>query len=1004
MRNATSQRPLVVPLDQKRRLSGPGSCQGRRRKSSHDLEEGSLFDSEDDFEDSVLSSHDGDVRGEVWLNSLGSTQQVSDEEAFASSRDDVEERAFSSSNSSQQKRTGWCPRRNVVGLSVRRVPSRRSSLTAAKLRGVRGLLMATAVWCVLRRVAQALLSVWPNSAAKAALVLVRVAGYVEDVCILLGPLMLAVALSAWHRLELPGLEGKAGRQISTILAKLLGVNLGLVILFGLLGNYSMRVAACFYVPSALCACVYMYESILPPGVSRFAKTWMLFVPLIFEYKMLNWWCKYAMLNNEEKSRAYKKLHIKYAPKLFALLTDLGGVFVKIGQLLSMLPTGVLPEYFTAELKKLQNAVPPRPGHEARRLISEALGRPVEGIFSRFDDVPVGSASIGQVHRARLRSDGREVVVKVQYPEVSRTIEPDFNNCERVAWLLDRNRVEEVRETKKHYIKELDFITEARTLGRIRANLRRPFPKVTVPEPVPELCTKTVLVMTFIPGTPLLDGIMHMAEAIAKARGMTVEEMVADVANAAKKGQGQGEEDVGAEVARPCSDAGMDKAAAFQVTPRSSPPSSVTSPRQEGVEGGGIEGALGDMPGLDTPRRLLRSRRLFRAKTAVVDRMKSCVMGVVPDSTKVALLQRLVGASDTVRNLGAALYNNSAGRLGATRVQYRKAMPRFDPRELSYQLWRVHGHQVLVDGLFSTDPHPGNILLNGKGHVGLIDFGQVCELTGDQRMGFARLIIALASGNDDEIARRYMDLGVRTKSGNYTELLTLSAKLKFGSAQGSGVNSVNGIRSTFERYKALAATDPLVNSPTYDSFSRVERLINILRGTSFILGVSTAHSPLTVWLDMAREVLAENDWRTALTRRALALEALPEAWEEPAAEATPENSPRARGGDRHSSARSELSSPGYNSYPSPADLRQQAAAIADSHGDEEFWEVLGMADDGSAGSCCGAPWPERLSREARSASPAASAQASLLSEDGTEFLDALSEEEAGGLGFHETARR
>ncbi|CAE8598193.1 unnamed protein product, partial [Polarella glacialis] len=92
-----------------------------------------------------------------------------------------------------------------------------------------------------------------------------------------------------------------------------------------------------------------------------------------------------------------------------------------------------------------------------------------------------------VHRARLAATNREVVVKVQYPEVSRTIEPDFNNCERIAWWLDKSRVSEVRETKKHYINELDFCQEANNLQRVRANLAREFPQVRVPEPILEYC-------------------------------------------------------------------------------------------------------------------------------------------------------------------------------------------------------------------------------------------------------------------------------------------------------------------------------------------------------------------------------------------------------------------------------------------------------------------------------------------------------------------------------------
>ena len=103
--------------------------------------------------------------------------------------------------------------------------------------------------------------------------------------------------------------------------------------------------------------------------------------------------------------------------------------MKIGQMLSLLPQGVLPEAYLRCFKSLQTRVPPRPMAEVRRLIEDGLQRPLEQVFSGIDEAPVGSASIGQVHRGRL-TDGREVVVKVQYPDVSQTVEADFRNAER----------------------------------------------------------------------------------------------------------------------------------------------------------------------------------------------------------------------------------------------------------------------------------------------------------------------------------------------------------------------------------------------------------------------------------------------------------------------------------------------------------------------------------------------------------------------------------------------
>merc|ERR1719245_1202083 len=114
------------------------------------------------------------------------------------------------------------------------------------------------------------------------------------------------------------------------------------------------------------------------------------------------------------------------------------------------------------------------------------------------------------------------------------------------------------------------------------------------------------------------------------------------------------------------------------------------------------------------------------------------------------------------NFGVALYNNSVGRLGASPLEYRQSLPNFEPARLSDLLWRVHGHQLLVEGLFNTDAHPGNVLIDDDGRVGLIDFGQMCELGLATRVRFARMLLALAAGDNQEVAKRHAQLGYRSK--------------------------------------------------------------------------------------------------------------------------------------------------------------------------------------------------------------------------------------------------
>jgi len=649
--------------------------------------------------------------------------------------------------------------------------------------------------CALGRSAELVYDFQPQTSyARVALMPIHAVSLAQYLGALVAPAACAAALHAWRQLELPDSSGAAGQQLARGLTWTLRASLFFVALLAIGGDVIARCAMMIYLPGAMCTAISRTETWT--GVSRLVHTWIVFLPLILEYKVTRAWARYAGLEDEKTKCAYRCLHEKYAPRVFHLLAEQGGVFVKIGQMLSMLPAGILPEPFPQELKKLQATVPPRPGSEIRRQVAKALGRPLESIFARFDDVPVGSASIGQVHRARL-FDGREVVIKVQYPEVSRTIEPDFRNAERIVRMLDKSRIEEVRDAKIHYIKELDFLAEAQTLERIAHNLKKPFSGVSVPEPVFELCRPTVLVMTFVPGTSLLDSITKMAEAIARVRGITVDAMIAEFTKS---------------------------------------PDEISDDKPVTPDASACEVAAWT-PG--------SRRRRLRAKLA-------SVVPSLSDSTKVKLLQHFLLVSRSARNVGVALYNQSMGRLGASQLEYSNALPSFDPDKLSSLIWRVHGHQMLIDGLFSTDPHPGNILVDAKtGKLGLIDFGQVCELGKEARVNFARLIIALAADNEAEIARWHAELGYRTTYMTQ-ELVALTARMKFGDA------SVLKHYSTFERYKQLAAADPVL-SPVGDAaegLGRAERLINILRGTSFILGIDTAHGPTTVWLDIAKRVLTE----------------------------------------------------------------------------------------------------------------------------------------------------
>ncbi len=191
------------------------------------------------------------------------------------------------------------------------------------------------------------------------------------------------------------------------------------------------------------------------------------------------------------------------------LEDLGPIFVKFGQMLST-RRDLLPPDISAELARLQDKVPPFPGAQARVIVERAFGRPLEELFAEFQDVPLASASIAQVHAARLR-DGREVVVKVLRPSVQQVIRRDLSLMYLLAGLAERylpdgprlRPREVVAEYEQTIINELDLMREAANATQTRRHFEHN-PILYVPYVVWELTTRNVMVMERIVGIPISD--------------------------------------------------------------------------------------------------------------------------------------------------------------------------------------------------------------------------------------------------------------------------------------------------------------------------------------------------------------------------------------------------------------------------------------------------------------------------------------------------------------------
>jgi ubiquinone biosynthesis protein len=187
------------------------------------------------------------------------------------------------------------------------------------------------------------------------------------------------------------------------------------------------------------------------------------------------------------------------------LEKMGPTFVKLGQLLSTRPD-LLPQPYLDALERLQDKVEPFPYEEAERIFESELNVKISRAFASFEARPIAAASLGQVHRARMR-DGREVAVKIQRPGIRQRIADDFEALGRVADLLDRHTdfgrkygfARMLEEVRKSLIMELDYRREASNLTTLRRNLRE-FDLIVVPRPVDDYTTGVVLTMDYVEGT------------------------------------------------------------------------------------------------------------------------------------------------------------------------------------------------------------------------------------------------------------------------------------------------------------------------------------------------------------------------------------------------------------------------------------------------------------------------------------------------------------------------
>ena len=200
------------------------------------------------------------------------------------------------------------------------------------------------------------------------------------------------------------------------------------------------------------------------------------------------------------------LHLRNAGRVKQAILDLQGLFIKMGQMLSVM-SNFLPEAFQRPLEALQDRLPARPYPDVQRRIVEELGKVPEQIFSRFEQIPLATASIGQAHRATLL-DGTEVVVKVQHYGIEEIARIDLEIIQRLtkifSWFLHIKGMDYLYAQIRQMIEEeLDFANEARAMETIRRNLADE-PEVVVPEVFAAYSTGRVLTTRYCVGAKISD--------------------------------------------------------------------------------------------------------------------------------------------------------------------------------------------------------------------------------------------------------------------------------------------------------------------------------------------------------------------------------------------------------------------------------------------------------------------------------------------------------------------
>ncbi|GBG29761.1 Atypical kinase COQ8B, mitochondrial [Hondaea fermentalgiana] len=495
------------------------------------------------------------------------------------------------------------------------------------------------------------------------------------------------------------------------------------------------------------------------GTARSLEFWRIVMPIYAHYRYVQW--KVSGMSDEEQDRAFNELHDRYAPVVRDAVLQLRGFYLKACQVVSTVDYFCPPQYLKWA-KEMQDQAPTtlQPG-EAERIVAESLGKPLDEVFSSFETTPCGCASIGQVHRARLRSNGEEVAVKVQAPGIEHKFRADIGTVKAFCQFALPHMAPPMEEIERQFETEFDYLGEASNLTEVHDKIMPVFgSRVAIPKPYPEYSTSRVLVMEFLDGQPLIDGIRESMKIVAEHQGRSYEDLERE--------------------------------------------------HWELIR-------LGKFEDID------KEEKKFRH------------------------YQRLLDAQRTVHNGVRAVYNGTLGMVFG-RVEYEPRIHLLNLAHIIRLMAKVHGHEILIDGVFNCDPHPGNILLLKDGRLGLIDLGQCKRLPKDFQRTYAQLIIALDNGEKEKVVSLMQQMGNTSKYGN----VDVQYRLAQFWHDRSDKEVFQG-KNLQEFLEFCESEDPVVGMG--DHLVMPSRVSVLLRGISNAFGIDLSIARL--WRPIAEEALSSS---------------------------------------------------------------------------------------------------------------------------------------------------